>query len=148
MITVTALQPEDRQQWQQLYYGYAEFYEVEMNQQILDTVWQWIFDDSQNFYALVARDEQNNLVGLMHYRKMPSPLRGTNVGFLDDLYVDSSQRGSGIVDQLFVALRQQGKEHGWPLIRWITAESNYRARAVYDRLADKTHWQTYSLVID
>ncbi|WP_238377070.1 hypothetical protein [Neptunomonas antarctica] len=38
--------------------------------------------------------------------------------------------------------------YGWPLVRWITAENNYRARSVYDKLATKTHWQTYQLAID
>jgi hypothetical protein len=33
------------------------------------------------------------------------------------------------------------------VIRWITREDNYRARAVYDRIATKTNWTTYDLTI-
>ena len=29
--------------------------------------------------------------------------------------------------------------------RWITAEDNYRARAVYNRLAQRTSWVTYQI---
>jgi hypothetical protein len=32
------------------------------------------------------------------------------------------------------------------VIRWITAENNYRARGVYDRLATRTNWVTYDLL--
>ena len=31
------------------------------------------------------------------------------------------------------------------MIRWITAEDNYRGRAVYDRVAVKTKWLTYEI---
>lgn len=147
-IVVTPLHANDREQWQRLYYDYADFYQVPMNQITLDTVWGWIFDDARAFYALIAKDHAGNAVGLMHYREMLSPLRGAAVGFLDDLYVDPVIRGQGAVDQLFAGLSAAAKKQGWPLVRWITAENNYRARAVYDKLAIKTHWQTYQLVID
>jgi hypothetical protein len=31
------------------------------------------------------------------------------------------------------------------VIRWITADDNYRARAVYDRLGERTKWLTYDI---
>jgi ribosomal protein S18 acetylase RimI-like enzyme len=147
-VSVTPLGLEDRAHWEGLYKSYARFYEVPMNQTILDTVWLWIFDDNRQFFALIAKDDHGKALGLMHYREMLSPLRGAPVGFLDDLYVDSTVRGEGVVEQLFSVLSVAAKEHGWPHVRWITAENNYRARAVYDKLANKTHWQTYQLICD
>ena len=44
--------------------------------------------------------------------------------------------------------KELGREQGWPFIRWITAEDNDRARAVYDKLSEKTHWVTYQMAID
>ncbi|WP_036552423.1 GNAT family N-acetyltransferase [Neptunomonas japonica] len=147
-ISVAPLNVEDRDQWETLYKNYALFYEVPMDQPILDTVWSWIFDENKQFFALIAKDDQGHALGLMHFREMPSPLRGKSVGFLDDLYVDSSVRGEGVVEQLFSGLSASAKEHSWPHVRWITAENNYRARAVYDKLASKTYWQTYQLICD
>lgn len=144
-FTISAPYSQDKAQWQQLYYQYAEFYQVEMNQQILDTVWHWIHDADHAFYCLVAKNTQGKCVGLMHYREMPSPLRGAKVGFLDDLFIDPDTRGSGLVTQMFAQLEQQAKVHNWPLVRWITAQDNERAKAVYERVANKTHWLTYQL---
>jgi hypothetical protein len=31
------------------------------------------------------------------------------------------------------------------MIRWTTADDNYRARGVYDRLATRTTWITYDM---
>ena len=146
-ISVGPISAGDRGQWELLYYGYAEFYRVPMNDEILDTVWGWIHDDANPFYGLLARDESGTALGLMHCREMPSPLRGAQVGFLDDLFVLPAARGHGVVEALYQALEALGRQQGWPFIRWITAENNYRGRAVYDRIADKTHWVTYQMTI-
>lgn len=132
-------------QWQDLYQAYADFYKMPMNAEILNTLWTWIHDEDNPFYCLVAKDQGETLLGFMHFRAMPSPLRGAMVGFLDDLFVSPKARGKGVVNALYKELENQGKEKGWPLIRWITAENNYRARAVYDQLSSKTHWLTYQL---
>ncbi len=146
-ISVGPISADDRDQWELLYYGYAEFYRVPMNDEILDTVWGWIHDAANPFFGLIAKDENGLALGLMHCRQMPSPLRGALVGFLDDLFVSPDARGQGVVEALYQALNALGKAQGWPFIRWITAEDNYRGRAVYDKLSDKTHWVTYQMSI-
>ena len=37
------------------------------------------------------------------------------------------------------------KSKGWNLIRWITHDDNLRAKALYDRVAEKTKWDLYEL---
>ena len=144
-FTIQAPQTTDKAQWQKLYRGYAEFYNVEMNADILETVWRWTQDADNPFYCLLAKDQQGTCVGLMHFRAMPSPLRGTQVGFLDDLFISENSRGSGLVQAMFDQLESEAKKHNWPLVRWITAQDNERAKAVYDKVANKTHWLTYQL---
>lgn len=146
-FSINAAQAADKTQWQTLYQGYAEFYKVPMNQTILDTVWQWIEDEQQPFFCLIAKDEQGEALGLMHFREMASPLRGAKVGFLDDLFIAPQARGQGLVTALFARLELEAKEQQWPLVRWITADNNYRARAVYDQVANKTQWLTYQLTL-
>ena len=144
-IEISELSAGDREGWESLYRGYADFYQVPMTPEILDRVWSWIFDAKPSFFALMAKDENGLAVGLMHYREMASPLRGATVGFLDDLYVLPDKRGSGVVDALFDALDSAAKQHGWPFVRWITADNNYRGRSVYDKIADRTPWLTYQM---
>ena len=146
-VKVSETSTSDRSDWELLYYGYAEFYQVTMNAEILDTVWGWIHDGSNPFFGLIAKDENGRALGLMHCRQMPSPLRGALVGFLDDLFVSPDARGQGVVEKLYAALNELGKAQGWPFIRWITAENNYRGRAVYDKLSDRTHWVTYQMPV-
>jgi ribosomal protein S18 acetylase RimI-like enzyme len=147
-ITVSRLNPDDRKQWESLYQGYADFYKMPINTAILDTVWSWIFDDKNPFFGLIAKDQGGEALGLAHCRDMPSPLRGAIVGFLDDLYVRPEYRGTGCVQALYRALNELGKDRGWPFVRWITADNNYRGRASYDKIASRTHWLTYQMPIE
>ena len=146
-LSVGALFQDERKEWENLYHAYAKFYQVPMNEEILKTVWNWIFDENETFFALVARNSAQRPIGFMHFREMPSPLRGNKVGFLDDLFVLPELRGTGIVDQMFQQLSFEATEKGWPFVRWITAEVNYRGRSVYDRTAEKTKWVTYQMSV-
>jgi ribosomal protein S18 acetylase RimI-like enzyme len=78
-------------------------------------------------------------------RPFARPLSGTVGGFLDDLHVDAPARGTGAVDALLHALQQLAVERGWSVVRWITADDNYRARAKYDQVAVRTTWVTYDM---
>lgn len=144
-IQVVDLQEQDKSAWQLLYQAYADFYQVPMSQQILDEVWSWIHDANSTFFGKMAKNENGEALGMMHFREMPSPLRGAHAGFLDDLFVKPEFRGEGVVDALFEELKRQAESKAWPFVRWITADNNYRGRAVYDRVAQKTKWQTYQL---
>jgi ribosomal protein S18 acetylase RimI-like enzyme len=144
-MKVGKINESDRSDWQQLYRGYADFYQVPMDQEILDTVWSWIIDESENFHAIGVKDKADKLIGFMHYRQMPSPLRGVVVGFLDDLYVYPDARGSGAVQALFKELKVISKDRGWPFIRWITASDNHRARALYDKISNTIDFVTYQM---
>ena len=128
-----------------LYKGYAEFYKMPMNDDILDKVWSWISDEEIKFYAIGIKSSEGELIGFMHFREMPSPLRGSLVGFLDDLYIHPDFRGSGAVQLLFKELKSIAKENNWPYVRWITASDNHRARKVYDKLSGVIDFVTYQM---
>ena len=135
---------KDKEQWEKLYKGYADFYKVEMNDKILQTVWKWLHDKSHEVNGLVYEVDEN-IVGLAHYRRMPSPLRGQDIGFLDDLFVDPEHRGQRIGEKLINKLKEISKSKRWNLVRWITREDNLRAKSLYNRISEKTTWDVYEL---
>ena len=135
----------DREDWRRLYDAYARFYKVTTGDAVAGAVWSWLHDPDHPLNGLVAADGGGGLVGLCHYRPMPSPLRGRDIGFIDDLFVDPSRRGGGIGAALIDRVVAVAREEGWPKVRWITAEDNARARALYDRVAGLTAWRTYEI---
>ena len=141
---IREIQLKDKEQWGKLYKNYANFYKTEMNEKILQTVWNWLHDKSHEVEGLVY-EVDGNIAGLAHYRRMPSPLRGQYIGFLDDLFVDPDHRGKGIGEKIINYLKKISRSKGWNLTRFITRNDNIRAKSLYDRLAKKTTWDLYEL---
>ena len=141
---IRKIQVEDKVQWQMLYKNYAKFYKVEVNNQILETVWNWLHDKNHEVNGLVYIAD-GEVVAFAHFRRMPRPLKGAYIGFLDDLFVDTKHRGKKIGEQLISELKKISTAKGWGLIRWLTANDNLRAKKLYDRVAQKTSWDLYEL---
>ena len=136
--------------WTRLFRGYADFYHWPTTDEHQRRVWGWIHDE-RSVEALVAvpvdasGNETGEPQGLAHLRSWVRPLRGVVCGYLDDLFVEPAFRGSGAVDALFAEITRIALERDWPVVRWTTADDNYRARAVYDQRALRTTWITYDM---
>ena len=144
-MQVRPISNEDRLRWEALYRGYAAFYKVDTDATKLQTLFDWLLDPSHVCEGVVALAEDGGLAGLAHFRAMPSPLRGAEAGFLDDLFVDPAQRGKGAGAALLHHLDGIAAARGWPVTRWITQDNNYRARGLYDGLSTRTGWITYEM---
>ena len=143
-LVIRPITPEDKAAWEALYQSYAGFYETEQTPEMRARVWNWLQDANIEVNGFVA-EQDGTLIGLTHYRPFYAPLSATVRGFLDDLYVDPTARGSGAAQGLIEAVSDVGRARGWGLIRWITADDNYRARSLYDRVATRTLWVTYDI---
>lgn len=146
-IAVRPVRPDDRAQWNALFQGYATFYAVEQTEDMRDRVWSWLHDPGKETRGLVAALPDGKLIGLTHFRPFARSLSATTACFLDDLFVSPDARGTGAADALIENVRAIAAAEGWTVVRWITAENNYRARGVYDRLATRTSWVTYDIKV-
>jgi GNAT superfamily N-acetyltransferase len=145
MLTIRPPQASDRAAWDALYQGYARFYQVEQTAEMRDRVWGWLFDAAHECQCLMAFDATGKALGLAHFRAFARPLSATTGGFLDDLFVDPEARGSQAGTRLIEAVKAYGAQKNWSLIRWFTADNNYRARTAYDKIATRTMWITYEV---
>lgn len=135
----------DFDRWRALYQGYADFYRVQQPDIAAATVWSWIQDSQHEVQCLLVENEPGRIVGLAHYRPFARPLSASTGCFLDDLFIDPAARGGGAIDALLDELRRLAGQNGWSVVRWITADDNYRGRAAYDRHATRTTWITYDI---
>jgi GNAT superfamily N-acetyltransferase len=142
-VKVVPVEERHRADWERLYAGYAAFYKVEQTPEMRARIWGWIHDPAHEVRGFVAEDASGRAVGLAHFRPFARPLSASTGGFLDDLFVLPEARGGRVADALIEAVAEEGRRQGWSVIRWITADDNYRGRGVYDRLATRTTWITY-----
>jgi len=138
------IQLKDKKHWEKLYRGYADFYKVEMNDKILETVWKWLNDNNHELKG-IGYEVEDKIVGLAHYRKLLSPLKGKYIGYLDDIFVDPKYRGQKIGKKLLNEIKEISKTNNWNLVRWQTDEDNFTAKKLYDKVATKTKKNVYEL---
>lgn len=143
-LRIIPVAQQHRAAWDRLYAGYAEFYRATQTPEMRDRVWSWLHDPAHEVNGLIA-ELDGTPVGIAHYRPFARPLSATTGCFLDDLFVDPAARGKRVADALILHLGAMARERGWSVVRWITADDNYRARGLYDRLARKTSWNLYEL---
>ena len=144
-IQIRPITAADRPIWEELFAGYAKFYKVDQTAEMRSIVFDWLMDKEHSTNGLVAEDETGKVIGFTHYRPFVSQLRAGTNGFLDDLYVDPAARGSRAADALIKAVGDIARDKGWGVVRWITADDNYRGRGVYDKLATRTMWISYDM---
>jgi len=144
-IRIVPVSARHRADWGRLYAGYAEFYRVTQTDEMRDRVWSWLHDPAHATEGLIAEDAEGHAYGLAHFRAFARPLSASTGGYLDDLFVDPHLRGQRVGELLIDAIAAEGRRRGWSTIRWITAEDNAQARALYDRIAKLTPWRTYDI---
>ena len=132
--------------WLELYLQYAKYYKVEIPSDKFKLTWRWLNNKDHPLQGIIA-EFNDKYVGFAHFRSMPSPLESCEIGFLDDLFVAPKFRGRKIGFKLIQRVKKNAEDKGWPYINWITKDDNYSARSLYDKIAKKTDWNFYELVV-
>lgn len=141
---VRALRADDRVAWRRLWTGYLEFYESSVTDEVYASTFGRLLDPNrQEQQALVAVDEHDRPVGLVHFIFHPHNWRIEEVCYLQDLFVDPDLRGTGAGRALIEAVYAAADENGTPTVYWLTQDFNTSARLLYDRIADVTPFVKY-----
>lgn len=141
-IVVRPLSLADESRWRELFRSYRTFYRLQGSEDVVSRVWSWMIDAGHECEALVAEGE-GGILAIGHYRRFARPSTGTVGLWVDDLFTDPEARGKGAARALFAYIAALADSEGRSVVRWITADDNHRAKALYDRIANRTHWVVY-----
>lgn len=145
-IAVQSVQEDHFAQWSTLYRAYAGYYQATQTADMRTKVFSWLLDDAHPQRGLVASaGDEPELLGFAHYRTFSRPLAASHGLFLDDLFVAPATRGRGIARLLLDRLASVAADEDATVVRWITRDNNYRARFLYDDVAERTDWITYDM---
>lgn len=142
---IRSVSRDDEAAWRQLYRGYRAFYLMPENEAAIDTVWGWLHDQTHESRGYVAVSDDGVIGAIAHVRYFARPLSATTGLFLDDLFTDPRLRGQGLGGRMLEFLSVHAAETGCSVVRWVTAEDNATARALYDATANATRWVTYDM---
>jgi len=145
--TVRPVTISDHQRWAELFLAYIEFYEKDISDEALATVWAWIFDPGEPFWCDLAVTPSGKIIGLVQYQAMHRSLGGIMVCYLSDLYVDPDARGSGAGRALIDHVIEVARDKRLGDVRWLTHDQNTAARALYDSYTEASGFILYSVPV-
>jgi ribosomal protein S18 acetylase RimI-like enzyme len=117
-----------------LFRAYCDFYEADPTDAGVEEMIRAAIDLPDDQAFLLMAEDGDESVGFAACSWKWSSLRGARIVVLEDLYVREGSRGEGHADSLIAASAALGKEHGAPVLTWLTAPDNVRAQAVYNRV--------------
>jgi len=132
--------------WREYYIQYLIFNKNKIKERNLKKLWEWLnnpLHPQKGIFAIIEK----NIVGHAHYRGSPNPVRGKDIGFLDDIYVNPKYRNTGVAYKIIEKLSIEGKKNKWELIRWNCGSENTNAINFYSKFAKKLEWHTFEIKI-
>jgi GNAT superfamily N-acetyltransferase len=141
-VAIRPLGPEDRADWEPLWAGYLAFYEATIPSTVTQTTWARLNDPAEPMHALGAFVD-GQLVGIVHYLFHRSTWTTGDYCYLQDLFTAEAARGRGAGRALIEAVYERARAADASRIYWLTQEGNATARALYDKLADRSGFIQY-----
>jgi GNAT superfamily N-acetyltransferase len=138
MTKVRELRAGDRVPWTELWAGYLRFYRAEVAPEITEQTFARMTEGRDGCFGLAAEADDGTLAGFSHCVLHPSTWSRGGTCYLEDLYVDPGQRGTGAARAMIEAAGEQGRAAGAETLYWHTQAFNGRARSLYDTVAQLT----------
>ena len=147
LLRIRPITNTDYEGWLPLWDGYNAFYgrqgDTALDSNITETTWVRFLTDHEPVHAFVA-EQDDQLVGLVHFIFHRSTSRLYDVCYLQDLYVKKDLRGAGIGRQLITAVYDAALTAESSRVYWQTQDSNVAGRTLYDKVAKHLGFIVYS----
>ncbi len=114
-----------------------------------DDLRRWVFGPDPVASVLVA-EVDGRVVGLALWFRTYSTWTGVPGIYLEDLYVDPAQRGSGLGKALLTSLARIAVDRGYRRVDWAVLDWNTPSIEFYESLGARPQdeWTTYRLTGD
>lgn len=141
-MTIRPLTETDHAVWHELWQAYLAFYETRLPETTYARTWQRLLDPAQPLHGALAWDGERPL-GLVHFIYHPSCWTEGDYCYLQDLYVAEGHRGGGLGRALIEHVYARARADGCDRVHWLTQETNYPGRQLYDRIATRSGFIQY-----
>lgn len=136
-VTLRPVTAHDHAAWHALWQAYLHFYETELADEVSLNTWQRLLDPSEPTYSALAWVD-GKAMGMVNFIYHRSNWSIENACYLQDLYVDSTQRGLGIGRQLIEHVYTTAKADNCIKVHWLTHETNATAISLYQQVAERS----------
>lgn len=133
-MQVRKLLKQDYQNWLSLWEGYQNFYKVNLTAALSQLTFNRLIDECEEMGCFVLEADKE-LIGLVHYIFHRSTWTEGDYCYLQDLFVKTDNRAKGCGKILIEAVYAEAHKQNCSRVYWLTQETNYKARILYDQVA-------------
>lgn len=122
---------EDEARFLELWAAYLDFYKVTVSPEVTRSTWAKAMSPQSAIFMRLAEVDGKVEGFALCLTHEGTWILGKDC-YLEDLFVDASQRSKGVGRALLQDLVELSKQNSWSRLYWHTAESNATARKLYD----------------
>ena len=141
-LVIRPIVASDAAQWRALWQAYLAFYDTVLPEQTYVETFRRILAADAGMYGLLALSGDTAL-GLVHYLNHQNFWKPGQTCYLQDLFTAPQARGKGVARALMQAVFSSAAKNGIADVYWLTAETNYAGRTLYDQVGIKTPFVVY-----
>ena len=141
---IRKLKENDFSNWKFLWSDYLEFYKTNVDDIVYHTTFKRLISKNNTSQKSFVADQNNELIGLVHFIYHPHNWKVEDVCYLQDLFVAPNIRGNGVGRALIEAVYLDSDQRKSPNVYWLTQDFNKQARILYDNLATVTPFIKYT----
>jgi GNAT superfamily N-acetyltransferase len=145
--TVVRLVAADRVEWAPLWRGYLDFYRAAVDARTTETTFARLTGGAEPMGGFLARDGDGAAIGLVHWIVHRSCWTVGDYCYLQDLFVAAGRRGGGVGRLLIDAVAAKAWALGCSRVHWLTHETNRDAMRLYDKVAERSGFIQYRIMI-
>lgn len=142
-VRILPVRAQDKDAWFPLWRRYQTFYEVDLSQQVTDTLWSRMLDAQEPVFGALAW-AGDAAVGLVHFLYHRNTWTIGDVCYLNDLFTLPELRGQGVGRALIAHCCAEASASGCESVYWHTHETNSTAQALYNRVATRSGFIQYA----
>ena len=135
---------DDFIKWKTLWKQYLEFYKTSVEDLVYETTFKRLISSNHLSQNAFVAEQENELIGLVHYIYHPHNWKIEDVCYLQDLFVLKTARGTGVGRALMESVYLASDRNKTSTIYWLTQDFNEQARELYDNIGILTSFIKYN----
>lgn len=144
LFEIRQLSDNDFINWKTLWKQYLEFYKTSVEDVVYETTFERLISSDHFSQNAFVAEQENELIGLVHYIYHPHNWKIEDVCYLQDLFVLKTARGTGVGRALIESVYLAADRNGTPIVYWLTQDFNEQARKLYDNIGTITSFIKYN----
>lgn len=137
-IRVARATRADKADWMRLWGDWQRHIKGIVPAEVTQRSWRLALDPDSRLAIFLARGKDGQAVGFATVSIAPFAWTGSDVAFLQDLFVSETARGQGAGEALLKAVYAEADERGASQVYWMVDETDAKLQRFYAKNAVRT----------